>query len=103
MNASRVRRESARIFQASDHVFGYPVSPGCLKKILIITCIGSGAQQHDALLAVRLGMLTQYPGTGIYPSFTIVTGSRGFAKASRNVITIDWSTGYGRFYEKIRG
>jgi hypothetical protein len=103
MNASRVRRESARIFQASDHIFGYTRSNQVRKKILIVACNASGAQQHDALLAVRPGVLTQYPGTGIYPSFTIVTGSRGFAKASRNVITIDWSTGYGRFYEKIRG
>jgi len=30
-------------------------------------------------------------------------GGGGFAKAPRSVITIDWSSIFRRFYEKIRG
>ena len=58
MNASRVKRESARILEGSDRIFGYSRSTQVPKKILIVACNVSGAQQHGALLAVRLGVLS---------------------------------------------
>ena len=61
MNASRVKRESARILKVQIVFSDTPVSQMVPKKILIVACNASGAQQHDALLAVRLCVLTEYP------------------------------------------